>query len=205
LSVLFSTEALSFKDKIHYPDLDIPSSTPVFLVGKNGSGKSTLFKMFNRTIAPSSGRIFYQGQDITDISPLDLRREVLLVSQAVFLFDKTIHENFVHFHTLFGNPVPTESTIESFLKITNANFGLNSATRTLSGGERQRVYLALFLSFKPKVLLLDEPTAALDKEASVDVMAQILSYCEDTDISCITISHDANIVSLFSKQIVRLS
>lgn len=205
MTPIFSTENVRFMDIIHFPDIQIQPFTPTFVVGKNGSGKSTLFKMFNRTLSPAEGRILYRGGDITAVPPLDIRRQVLLVSQQVFLFDDTIRGNFEKYYTLTGKKKPSDEAIEKYLSLTNANFGLENTTRTLSGGERQRVYLAIYVSFMPDVLLLDEPTAALDKESAVDVMAQILDFCETNKITCVTISHDANIVSLFARQIVRLS
>lgn len=205
MTPIFSTESIAFKDIIQFPDIIIEPHTPTFVVGKNGSGKSTLFKMFNRTLSPSSGRILYNGCDITSVAPLDIRKQVLLVTQQVFLFDSTIQDNFDKFYALTGQKKLTPQEIEAHLALTNANFGLDSTTRTLSGGERQRVYLALYLSFKPEVLLLDEPTAALDKESAIAVMTNVLDYCAKSKITCVVISHDESIVSRFAKQIVRLS
>ena len=205
MTPIFSTEAVQFKDIITFPNIQIQPNIPTFLVGKNGSGKSTLFKMFNRTLSPAQGKILYQGEDIASIPPLDIRKQVLLVAQQVFLFNDTIRGNFATYYEVTGKAKPSDDEIEQYLSLTNANFGLDHDARTLSGGERQRVYLAIYASFKPDVLLLDEPTAALDKESAVDVMAQIFNFCEENKISCVTISHDANIVSLFARQIVRLS
>ncbi|MEX1308401.1 MAG: energy-coupling factor ABC transporter ATP-binding protein [Eubacteriales bacterium] len=205
MTPIFSTEAVQFKNLITFPNIQIQPNIPTFVVGKNGSGKSTLFKMFNRTLSPAQGKILYRGEDIASIPPLDIRKQVLLVSQQVFLFDDTIRGNFATYYEVAGKEKPSDDEIEHYLSLTNANFGLDHDTRTLSGGERQRVYLAIYASFKPDVLLLDEPTAALDKESAVDVMAQIFNFCEENKISCVTISHDANIVSLFARQIVRLS
>jgi len=205
LTPIFSTENVSFKDIIHFPDIQIQPNISTFVVGRNGSGKSTLFRMLNKTLSPAKGRILYHGEDMAFLPPLDIRKEVLLVSQQVFLFDDTIRGNFERFFHITGRPKPTEDEIILALSLTNANFGLEKTAVTLSGGERQRVFLAINLSFRPKVLLLDEPTAALDKESAMDVMAQIYHFCEDHQMTCVTISHDTNIVNLFARQIVRLS
>lgn len=205
MTPIFSTENVRFKDIIQYPDFQIQPDSPAFVVGKNGSGKSTLFKMFNRTLSPAGGLIRYNGKDLSSFPPLDLRKEILLVSQQVFLYDDTIRGNFEKFYTVTGRQKPSDDAVLESLALTNADFGLENTARTLSGGERQRIYLAIFLSLKPEVILLDEPTAALDKESSVDVMAQIYRFCEENGMASVTISHDPNIVSLYARQIVRLS
>ncbi|NDL67158.1 ABC transporter ATP-binding protein [Anaerotalea alkaliphila] len=195
---VFTTEKLEFGNFIHYPDMEIPEAPGVFLTGPSGSGKSTLLRLLNGTLSPSSGSIRYQGRDLETWDTLELRREVLLVGQSVFLFDGTIEGNFREFYGYRNLPAPSRERMETFLGICSAPFPLDKDCRTMSGGERQRVYMAIFLSFGPRVLLLDEPTSALDAKNSHGVVKDILAHCAREGIAAIIVSHDNSLVEAFA-------
>ena len=91
---------------------------------------------------------------------LVLRREVSLVSQDVFLFDESITENFKTFYALRQKPMPKAEYVKYITDLCCVNVPLSQSTSTLSGGEKQRVYISIFLSLCPSVILLDEPTSA---------------------------------------------
>ena len=97
MQFILSADGLMFQTLIKYPPIEIPQAQTTFISGDSGSGKSTLFKLFNATVSPSKGTILYQGKNISAIDTVCLRREVLLASQSVFLFDGTIRNNFAEF------------------------------------------------------------------------------------------------------------
>ena len=200
--MLFSTKDMVFADKLHYPDLEINKSRVTFITGESGSGKSTLLKMFNATVTPSAGRVFYKSEDIAGLDTISLRRQVLLVGQTPYLFDATIKENFATYYKYRELEAPDDKTMASFLGLTNAAFPLDSQASSMSGGERQRVYMAICLSFKPQVLMLDEPTSALDEANAIAVFEHLKKWCAENCISLIVISHAQELVDKYADEII---
>lgn len=201
---ILETRDLVFNDKIKYVDIKIPRHKTTFIHGPSGSGKSSLLRIFNGTLNPSQGTAYYDGTDILLHDTIRLRQSLLLVSQSVFLFDKTIRENFLEFHQYRESNAPSEEEMTFFLNLCCAPFDLHASCATLSGGERQRVYIAIFLSFKPSVLMLDEPTSALDRSTALQLLDSITAYCRLQDITLIIISHDREIVNLHAEHTISL-
>ena len=187
-----------------YDDFSIDKNEVVFVVGKSGSGKSTLLKLINNTLQMKSGRIFYKDENILNIKPVELRRNIIMTSQENFLFDMTIRENFHEFYKLRDLEELTDDEITKFLKKTNFDVDLNLNVEKLSGGEKQRVFLAIALSLDPEVLLLDEPTSALDNKTAFDMMKNIVNYCKHNDITLVVVSHARQLVDEFADKIIDL-
>jgi len=199
--ILFETKKLSFNQIIQYKDIQIKEGKVNFIVGKSGTGKSTLLKLFNGTLSPSNGTIFYNGNDISQMDTIELRKEVMLISQAVYLFDGRIEDNFKEFYRYRDMPAPSGEVMKEFLKLCCIPFSLDKDCTTMSGGEKQRVYIAIYLSFLPKVIMLDEPTSALDKENSNDVIENLIGFAKDKGITVIIVSHDPKITDKFAEEI----
>lgn len=199
MSIIKSTEGLSFSDILVYPKIDIKKNTFTFIRGKSGSGKSTYLKLLNRTLLPSQGEIFYEDKNIKDYPVLDYRKEVLLVPQEVFLTEGTIYDNFKFYFEARDEEVISEDEMNTFLKLACLDKDITSNVLNLSGGERQRVFLAIFLSLKPKVVLLDEPTSALDISTSNELMKSLKNYFKENDITSVCVSHNDEIVDKYSE------
>ena len=189
---------------IRYPNIKIAKGKTTFIHGPSGCGKSTLLKLINGTTSPDSGEIFYKGNNIENIDTIDLRREILLVAQSVFLFTGTIEENFKKYYEYRDRDLPTKETMEKFLKICSAEFSLETRCETMSGGERQRVYIAIFLSFMPDVLMLDEPTSALDNTSSDIMMSNIKNFTKDNEMTTIVVSHYLTLAEKYGDEIIAL-
>ncbi len=201
---VLATDKATYLEVANYPDLAIPSGKTTFITGDSGVGKSTLLKLFNNTVSPTAGRILYQGKNLADCDPILLRREVLLVSQSLFLWDKSIKDNFAEYHGYRDQPPPAEAEISEYLRICQADFPLDSPCRLLSGGEQQRVFNAIFLSFKPRVLMFDEPTAALDEDNARNFFRRAQEYAARQAMTLVAVSHDCSLADSFAGHIIRL-
>ena len=150
--------------------LAIPAGSLTAIIGPSGAGKSTLADLLVRLLDPVAGRVTIDGADLRDLSLADLRERVLLVDQSPFLFNATIAQNIA-----FARPDASPEQIASAASaagldalIARLPEGLETRTGerglALSAGERHRIAIARALLRQPDVLILDEPTAALDEE-----------------------------------------
>lgn len=200
---LFRTLGLAVNG-IRYPDMTIYENKITFLTGPSGCGKSTLFRIFNGTLDPEEGTLFYRGQDIRGLDSLTHRREVSLVSQSVFLFPGTIRENFRQFYQFRELPEPDSDRIRFFLELCCLTADPDTDCTSFSGGEKQRVYLAIFLSFEPRVVLLDEPTSALDTVTSRSLLKNLAEYIKKERTSLVPISHDPGLADEYAESRILL-
>ncbi len=148
---LFRTVELQYLD-ISYSDIAINENEITFITGCSGCGKSSLLKLLNITAIPSFGSVLYRGSFISEYSPIDYRKNVLLASQDFFLFDKSIRENFRLYYDARDESCPDDDYILEILGICCIDFEVDTPCHTMSGGERQRVFLAICLSFKPNAI-----------------------------------------------------
>jgi len=201
---LIKTEKLSFMDMIYYPDISILQGQTTFIKGESGSGKSTLLKLFSSLVSAGSGKIYYDGDDIDSIDPLSLRRDITYVPQTFWLFDGTVKDNFREFYRYKKIELIDDDQIRKYLNICMIDRDLNSDTVSMSGGERQRVFMALCLSFLPKIIMLDEPTSALDGPNAYKMLLNIEKFCNKNGMTMLIVSHDDKLSSDFAKQIITL-
>jgi putative ABC transport system ATP-binding protein len=202
--LLIETRGLKFRDMISYPDLKIESGQVTFLCGESGSGKSTLLKLINGITSPTEGRLLVEDKDLADMNTVELRRKYLLVSQTVYLFEGSVRQNFEQFYEYRELAIPDDNEIQRFMDLCCADFPIDSSCISMSGGERQRVFLAICLSFKPRVLMLDEPTSALDAATAGQLMRNITEYCRNQDVTMIAVSHDRSLAERFADKIIEL-
>lgn len=201
---LFTTEKLVFANNIFYNDLNIPKGKISFIVGASGSGKSSLLKMFNHSLNKTSGKIFYCGKMLEEFDPIQLRREISLISQEVFLFSGTIENNFEKFYYYREQSLPSLEDLQYFLDLCAVVQPFSYDVAMMSGGERQRLYLAIFLSFNPQVILLDEPTASLDSSTANKVLQNIIKHSKKKSCELIIISHDENLRTKFAEYTITI-
>ena len=174
--------------------LDIQTGQICVLVGPSGCGKTTTLKMINRLIEPTGGRIFLDGEDVTDVDPVRLRRRVGYVIQQVGLFPhQTIGTNIATVPKLIGWPKPRiAARVVELLELV----GLDPSTyqsrypAQLSGGQRQRVGVARALAADPPVLLMDEPFAAVDPVTRVRLQDEFLRLHREVGKTVVFVTHD---------------
>ena len=176
--IVFENVRFAYRDHEYVLDgLDLvaaPNATTA-LVGPSGGGKSTLIAMIQRFYPPGEGRITIDGQDIASVNLVSLRDAIAFVSQDVFLFRGTIRDNIA-----LGRPGASEAEIMDAARMANAhdfimgfstgyNTGVGEQGAQLSGGQRQRIAIARAFLKNAPIILLDEPTAALDSESEREV------------------------------------
>lgn len=194
-----------FMDKIIYPNIIINRGEILFITGPSGSGKSTLLRLLNGTVSPSSGTVFFKGKDIARLDTVSLRRQVVLVNQSIFLFDKSIRENFAEFYRYREQETPSDEELERYLSLCDADFLLDADCTSMSGGERQRIYLAICISFESEVLLLDEPTSALDEKTGNLLFKNLTKYSQEKGKILVVITHNRDLAQEFGDRIVDLA
>ena len=159
--------------------LRIEPGTTVALVGATGAGKSTIAKLVARFYDVSSGQVRIDGVDVRQLADVQLRREVLMLTQEVFLFSASILENI-----RMGNPQATDEQVKAAAKAVGADAfierlrdgyesQLGRGGITLSAGQRQLVSFARVFLANPRVLILDEATASLDIPSERAVQAAL--------------------------------
>lgn len=201
---IITSENLCFQDFLRYPDIRIEENAVTFIKGASGCGKSTLLKLFNGTISPSRGCVIYGGKDISLLDKIALRRDVLLVKQVPYLFHGSIHQNYIAFHEVHESICPNQSEISDYLELCCIPAAIETQCDTMSGGERQRVFLSIALSLMPRVLLLDEPTSALNKELANDLLYNLIAYSKRQNLTLVIVSHDLELQSSFGENIIDL-
>src|SRR3954468_17352274 len=183
---------------------DVTASLPKgasCVAGPSGSGKSTLLRLLNRLADPVSGVVRYEGVDVRERDPLELRREVSLVPQLPALIEGTVHDNVAYGPRLAGKTSDARSCLE--LAGLDPDFEDRDGSK-LSVGEQQRVMLARALALEPRVLLLDEPTSALDEGARGAVEATLLHLRERVAVSTVLVTHDLAQARRMADWVVRL-
>ncbi len=156
-------------------NLEVKPGQCVAILGATGSGKSVLMSLIPRFFDPTAGRVLVDGIDARQIHLDDLRRNIGLVFQESFLFSNTVAANIA-----FGHPDATREQIERAARIAAAHefilqlpqgydTVLGESGNSLSGGQRQRLAIARAVLLEPAILLLDDPTAAIDSETEHEI------------------------------------
>ena len=175
-------------------DLDVPRGALVALVGPSGCGKSTTLKMVNRLIEPTSGRILLDGEDVTSIDPVGLRRRLGYVIQQVGLFPhQSIRTNVGTVPTLLGwSSRDVRARADELLELVGLDpvvYG-DRYPAQLSGGQRQRVGVARALAADPPVLLMDEPFGAVDPVVRGRLQDEFSRLQQELGKTVLFVTHD---------------
>lgn len=199
----FESRALS---KVNF---EIADGEFVGLIGHTGSGKSTLIQHLNGLLKASEGKIWIDDMDITakDITLTDVRKKVGLVFQypEYQLFEETVEKDIAFGPSKLNL---TEEEIKSRVKEAMETVGLNYeqykevSPFELSGGQKRRVAIAGVIAMKPKVLILDEPTAGLDPHGRDEILAQIKEIQKKNKTTVILVSHSMDDVSRLVNRLI---
>ncbi|WKB53539.1 type I secretion system permease/ATPase [Eleftheria terrae] len=178
----------------------------VALIGKVGSGKSTIEKLILGLYAPTEGSVLLDGIDLRQLDPADVRANVGCVSQDVTLFYGTLRENIT-----FGLPFADDSAVVAAAEVAGLSEFINRHPRgfdmmvgergeSLSGGQRQSVGIARAVLHNAPLLLLDEPTSAMDFSTEAHINQRLARYAEGKTVVLVT--HRTSLLSLVNRVIV---
>ena len=175
------------------------------LLGGSGSGKSTLLRMLAGFERPSEGRIFLDGQDITDLPPYE--RPINMMFQSYALFPHMTVEQNIAFGLKQDRLAKEEITarVNEMLSLVQMTQYAKRKPHQLSGGQRQRVALARSLAKRPKLLLLDEPMGALDKKLRSQMQLELVQIIERVGVTCVMVTHDQEEAMTMAERIAIMS
>jgi ATP-binding cassette subfamily C protein LapB len=187
--------------------LQIQPGDRVAIIGPVGSGKSTALKLLTGLYKPSQGRAFLDGVDMTHLAPGFVREHIGYLPQDVRLFEGTLRENLA-----LGLPAPSDAQVLAACQLTGLDraianhpkglsLDIHEGGRGLSGGQRQLVGLTRMLLARPRIMLLDEPTASMDSELEARVMNQVFRNLAPQDV-LVVVTHKLSMMPLVSRVVV---
>ncbi len=186
-------------------NLSIAPGERVALMGPNGAGKSTLFQMFNGLLEPDQGQVIVDGLPVVRAHFPAVRRKVGMVFQDSDdqLFNATVYREVAYGLSNMGMP-PDEldATVKWALDVVDMPDFLDKTPFNLSGGEKKRIALASVLAMKPQILVLDEPTNALDPLGSTKLLALLNKLNRELGITMIFATHDVDIVPYLADRVL---
>ncbi|WP_233095806.1 phosphate ABC transporter ATP-binding protein [Alicyclobacillus sp. SO9] len=165
----------------------VPEGETLALVGPSGAGKSTLLSLCNLLLTPDAGQVVVLGKEIREWSIPQLRRTVGMVFQTATVFPGTVYDNLNLGPKLRGEKVDDAQKWLHALDLPQNWLSRNA--EELSGGQKQRIALARTLANRPKILLLDEVTSALDPTSTQIVESLIMNWRKDTGGTALWVTH----------------
>ena len=213
---LLKTEDLKkYFGEVHAVDgvsLALQGSELLSVVGPNGSGKTTLVNLISGALKPNSGRVYFEGKDITNSPPhkrvkMGIGRsfQIPAIYENLTTLDSLLVSIFSHHglsHIFYKTKDRFEKAKKEALKLLETlNIPLKLVSE-LPHGQRKLLDVAMALSLNPKLILLDEPTAGISLDERDEVMQTIASFIKEQKIAAIVVEHDMEIVAEYSDRIV---
>jgi iron complex transport system ATP-binding protein len=195
---------------LHNVNLEAKPTEMLGIIGPNGAGKSTLIRGITRLIQPSSGKIFLNGSEISDIPRQKLAQLMAVVPQnpvlpepftalEVVLMGRTPHLGLLRYEGERDLAI-----VKNVMEVTQTIAFANRRVGALSGGERQRLTIARALAQEPQIILMDEPTANLDINYQIETLNLARELCQKQELVVILTLHDLNLASQYCDRLVVL-
>jgi len=181
------------RDILKNINIRVDKGEAVALIGPTGAGKTTLLRLIDLLDLPTSGRIYFDGIDVTELRRmrLEVRRRMAFVLQKPVVFNTSVFNNIAYGLKWRGaRESNIREKVSSILEMVGLSAYENRNARTLSGGEAQRVAIARAIAIEPELLLLDEPTANLDPMSTSKIEELIANIIHQYDTTIIMATHD---------------
>jgi len=198
-AIEFRDVVLAFDERVILNKLSfrvLKGETKIIL-GGSGGGKSTIIKLVLGLLKPDEGRIFVDGEDITDyneVQMMTVRKRIGMVFQEGALFDSlSVYDNVAYrLHEQGRREDEVEPEVRRMLRFVNLEDAIDKMPAELSGGMRRRVGIARALIGDPKIVLFDEPTAGLDPPTARTICELAMKLRDLEDVSSIFVTHEMN-------------
>jgi D-methionine transport system ATP-binding protein len=209
---LLSVENLSLKSALDQlllapVSFELASGDRLAVIGATGAGKTTLLRLLARLQEPSSGQIFLNNQAIKTLSPLSLRRQIVLVPQEPRLLGLTVQETL--FYPLKLQKCSPQAIAQRFAywrsQMPFPDEWLDRNELQLSVGQRQWISILRGVMMEPQILLLDEPTSALDGDRAQQLITLLQQWTQNSPLAVIMVNHQREWVEKFSKRVITLT
>ncbi len=199
------TKVYHGKKVLDIPRLTIKRGGFYGVMGPNGSGKTTLLSVLSLLLPPTSGKIYFEGVDTSKADKRSFRQKITLILQNPLLLNTTVQKNIAYglkVRRIKG--IAQKRRVTECLQLVGLEGFEKRRPREISGGEAQRVAIARALALYPKVLLLDEPTANVDR-SNVDLLEKILKELNQRfQITTILATHDINQAYRLADEVIPL-
>ena len=201
-SVSVSLEGWAVLDSV---SLEVGAHESVALLGPSGVGKSTLLRVVAGLVAPDAGRVLWDGDDITAVPP-HLRRIGLVFQDAVLFPHRDVAGNVAYGLEAAGVPASQRAAeVARLLALVDLDGYADRHVDTLSGGQAQRVALARALAPRPRLLLLDEPFGALDRDLRERLGREVRALLRAEGIPALHVTHDAQEAAEVADRVLSLT
>lgn len=201
---MFLLKEVKYKHILDIKELHIKRNKITCIIGESGSGKTTLLRLLNKLISCDKGEILYDNQSLSDIDSVELRRNVVMLPQSPAIFKGSIKDNLLIGLKFSEKPLLPDNSLSQVLKLVNLNKELSEDADKLSGGEKQRIALGRVILLQPEVLLLDEPSSALDEDTENLIFNALVNYTKDNNKTLIMVTHSKKVAHHFSDEIIEI-
>ncbi len=203
---MFKLQDVKFKDILEIDNLTINEGEITCIVGRSGGGKSTFLRLLNNMVSLDEGSILFKGEDVSEYNPIKLRREVLMLPQNPVIFSGSIRDNFNITLNYNNEYAMADEKYEKLLnKVGLEGHELEEDAENLSGGEKQRLALARILILDPDILLLDEPSSALDEETERLIIEMLVECIKKKNGTMVMVTHSKQIANKYGDRVITIN
>ncbi len=202
---MYQISDLKYKNILNIKELFIPTDKVVGIIGESGCGKTTLLRMLNKMLSPDTGEILLNDKLLSNLDSVQLRRKVVMLPQSPALLGKNIGECMLRGLQLAEKALISEDEMLTYLKIVGLTQSLQDDVLNMSGGEKLRLALARVLSLEPEILLLDEPTASLDRETENIIFQKVIELSKKSQQGIIMVTHSLKLAESVCDEIINMS